>query len=203
MKKLFLGGLSLGIAFLMACGDGELFVPIDPDVQRGIDSQIIDDYLIDQGYAISEVDSTDTGLRYIISNEGTGEPIEESDIVSFNYIGYFTSDTIFDTSIQSVADSITSIENIRDEFLTVFSPNRQYFPLEITYSQSGWTIIGRFIPGFVEGVSVTFKDLRVGGEAIIIMPSQLGYGPSGNFPLIPPDEVLLFKLLPVDVVKQR
>lgn len=48
---------------------------------------------------------------------------------------------------------------------------------------------GQVIPGFDEGVF----QMKVGGRRKIVIPSRLGYGPSGTGP-IPPNAVLVFQV---------
>ncbi len=54
---------------------------------------------------------------------------------------------------------------------------------------------GAVVQGFDEGV----VGMRVGGERRLIVPPELGYGPEGQPPQIPPDSTLVFdvKLLEV------
>jgi len=49
------------------------------------------------------------------------------------------------------------------------------------------------VPGFTQGIGGTdgVKPMKVGGRRIMILPSALGYGPSGNGP-IPPNAPLVF-----------
>ena len=93
----------IGVFWLMACGDGNVFIATDPDIQLAEDSIIIKNYLEDRGF--SNFETSEEGLRYVILEEGTGTPIDESDIVTFDYIGMLTNDTIFDTSVKTVGDS--------------------------------------------------------------------------------------------------
>ena len=54
---------------------------------------------------------------------------------------------------------------------------------------------GRVIKGYDEGVS----KLRVGDQAILVIPGKLGYGPRGIPNVIPPDSTLIFIVEVVDV----
>lgn len=54
---------------------------------------------------------------------------------------------------------------------------------------------GRVIKGWDEGVA----KLRVGDQATLIIPSQLGYGARGAGGVIPPDATLIFIIEVVDV----
>jgi FKBP-type peptidyl-prolyl cis-trans isomerase len=48
--------------------------------------------------------------------------------------------------------------------------------------------LGRVIKGWDEGI----EKLRVGEQATLIIPSQLGYGAEGSGGIIPPDATLIF-----------
>lgn len=54
---------------------------------------------------------------------------------------------------------------------------------------------GRVIKGYDEGLS----NLRVGDQAILVIPGKLGYGPNGIPNVIPPDATLIFIVDVVDV----
>ena len=54
---------------------------------------------------------------------------------------------------------------------------------------------GRVIKGWDEG----FSYLRVGDHAILVIPSNLGYGAAGAGDVIPPDSKLIFVVELVDV----
>lgn len=54
---------------------------------------------------------------------------------------------------------------------------------------------GRVIKGYDEGVA----KLRVGDQAILVIPGKLGYGPKGIPNVIPPDSTLIFIVEVVDV----
>ncbi len=52
------------------------------------------------------------------------------------------------------------------------------------------------IPGWQEGMNT----MNVGGRRRLEIPSQLGYGPVGALPAIPPDSVLIFDVELFDVI---
>ena len=199
-------------ALVASCGDGNVVIMANPSVQAAADSVTIVNYIDNLGY--SDADSVlPSGVHFVILDSGNLEAIDESDIVTFNYVGKLLNDTIFDTSIQEVADSIrTAVEmktaaksdtlDIELALLSVFNERRNYRPLKIVYSASGWTIEGDFINGFADGISATFRLLRTGGAALIVIPSAEAYGTLGSGLLIDPNTVIAFELLPIEVEKQ-
>ncbi len=200
MKTLALISFAIGLTFLISCGEGTVVVIEDPSVQRAIDIGIIDEYLTAKGYDPATVDTTESGVRYIIINEGqTADEnlsIDESDIVDFDYIGRLTTDKLFDTSIESISEEDTAI----------FSSAKVFQPIRINYSTTGWTLGGSFIAGFSQGITATFDKVHVGGKVLIVFPSDLGYGAIPQFgnevETIPANSVVTFELFPVRVIKQ-
>ena len=103
---------------------------------------------------------TNSGLFYVINNEGSGTRPTSSSNVTVAYKGYLLDGNTFD---QSGANGVA-------------------FPLN------------RVIPGWTEGIPL-FKE---GGEGILLVPSNLGYGPSGNRS-IPGGAVLVFDIKLISV----
>lgn len=200
MKNFFLGLSVVASVLFVGCGEGNVVTAIDPNVQLAEDIAIINEYLQDLGYDPNEVDTTETGVRYIILDEGMTEfdslDIDESDIVDFDYIGRLTNDALFDTSIPAIAEQDT----------IVYSENRDYVPLTTTFTSTGWTTNSQYVRGFSEGLSASFDKIHVHGEVLIVFPSNLGYGAAPQFSngeqTIPANSVLTFRLIPVAVVKQ-
>ncbi|MEM0940862.1 MAG: FKBP-type peptidyl-prolyl cis-trans isomerase [Bacteroidota bacterium] len=196
----------------ISCGDGNVTITTDPAIQAAEDSATIVNYLSDLGYEGDEVNVTESGVRYVILDTGDGDSIDESDIVTFDYIGKLLTDTIFDTSIQEIADSIrlavqedtvgVDASNLQLSLLNTFSESREFEPFEITYSASGWPIAGQFIAGFTDGVSATFNKMNTNGSALIVIPSVEAYGTVGSGLLIPPNTVIAFEFFPIEVIKQ-
>ncbi len=175
-----------GLGLLISCGDGKVVILTDLNEQRTADTETINKYLIDNGFIPSEIDTTELGVRYIIFEEGTGQQLDESDIVTFDYTGSLVNGNIFDTSVESVANSL-------DNFTA--SPR-----IRITYAKTGWSF-SVFVTGFTDGIAKTFNKMREGGHIRFIMRSELGYASVARGS-IPANSVLIFDVFPVHVRKQ-
>ncbi len=207
----------IGVLWLMACGDGNVFIATDPDIQLAEDSVLIKSFFEAKG--LTDFETTERGVRYAILDEGVGEKISESDIVTFDYIGMLAEETIidgdtiiFDTSIKAVGDSIRAhflVDSVGMEDKTIpelllftYTESRIYSPFIITYASSGWTVEGQFVPGFSDGITQTFNQMGIEGRALIAMPSSLAYGTFPQGSLIPANSVLVFELRPTSVIEQ-
>ncbi|MEM7297198.1 MAG: FKBP-type peptidyl-prolyl cis-trans isomerase [Bacteroidota bacterium] len=218
MKNILLALVFGSIIIVMSCGDGNVTITPDATIQETEDSATIVNYLADLGYEGDEVGNGLSGVRYVVLDSGSvaNEAIEEGDIVTFFFIGKTLNDTIFDTSIEAVGDSIRLAveENLGSDtsdvelvYLERFPETRTYAPYEFTYSESTWTtdrgIIGfSLINGFRIGFAASLKGVRLDGTTLIVMPSSQAYGTFGSGILIEPNEVIAFELHPVEVIKQ-
>lgn len=101
--------------------------------------------------------TTESGLTYIITQQGEGAQAKAGDTVSVHYTGLLTDGSVFDSSVE------------RGEPIE--------FPLGM----------GRVIKGWDEGIA----KLQAGGQAVLIIPPELGYGAGGVGP-IPPNATLIF-----------
>ncbi|MEM6642225.1 MAG: FKBP-type peptidyl-prolyl cis-trans isomerase [Bacteroidota bacterium] len=213
MKNFLLVGGLLSAIIWSSCGTNVLERP-DPDVQAATDSAIIINYLSDIGL-LGQDSMLENGVHFVILDEGDSLQIEDSDIVTFDFTGKLLNDTIFDTSIQPVGDSIlrevqadtagiTEISNTQLALLNSFPETRTYSSIEFTYTPSGWTLgANTYIAGFSSGITAALNGLQVGGSALIVIPSRLAYGVQGTGILIPPNTVVAFEIYPVEVKKQR
>ena len=110
--------------------------------QLSIDSELIDNYLKD-----NDIDAVKTasGLRYVITNEGTGENASPGDRVTVHYTGMLLDGTTFDSSVER-ADPFSfdlgqgNVIKGWDEGITYFnkgSIGTIYIPSSLGYGPSG------------------------------------------------------------------
>ncbi len=112
----------------------------------------------------AEAQKTDSGLMYIVHEEGKGPKPAAGQNVKVHYELKLADGVVVDSSYSRGT------------------------PLEIPIG------VGRVIPGWDEGIQL----LNEGSKATLIVPSDLGYGPSGAGGVIPPNATLIFK---VELVK--
>lgn len=94
MNKLLF--LSLGLFLFVACQK-----ELSPEEQLQKDLELIKKYLSDNNLA---ADSTNSGLHYIITKEGTGSNPDINSTVTVKYKGYLLDGSVFDeTSSSSTA----------------------------------------------------------------------------------------------------
>ena len=165
------------LANVVSCSTSRLVDPHDPVEQLEIDIDLIEEYLAENGY--TDYDTLDSEVRVVILEEGTGDAIEFSDIIQYEYIGKFTNNVIFDTSIEQLAydqdvaniidttyqkddngdfiledgEKVIETINYEDDYFPIYTPSRDYGPLITTHSQGGWFILQtNSIFGFRVGV---------------------------------------------------
>jgi peptidylprolyl isomerase len=109
-----------------------------------------------------EFTTTDTGLKYRITREGTGAKPAVTGAVEVHYEGKLADGTEFDSSYKRQRPAEFGLQDV----------------------VAGWT----------EGLQLVAK----GGQIDLIIPSELGYGPSGGGP-IPPDATLYFTVELLDI----
>lgn len=121
-------GVLLGVAAMVSCTD-----PIADDAEKErkrvadslaqaeIDQDLIEDYWTAKGYDDGDLypfDSiTSSGVRCVILEDAGGDKPEFNQIVSVHYIGQFLNDSVFDTSVDTLAvylDSMAWIEKWKD-----------------------------------------------------------------------------------------
>ena len=66
--------------------------------QLETDIEIIEQFIADNG--LTGVQSTENGLHYIISDPGTAEKPTIDDVVTVDYLGYYTDGETFDSSYE-------------------------------------------------------------------------------------------------------
>lgn len=126
-----------------------------------------------------EPQKTETGLQYVITDEGAGTKANVGDTVVVNYVGALTNDKIFDTNIEETAKAEGA-----------HNPMRPYEPLRFRIGHDP------VIQGWTEGMQLLAK----GGKATFLIPSNLGYGERGGGNEIPPYAPLVFKVELLDII---
>lgn len=141
------------------------------------EGKTIEAYIQEKGLTASK---TESGLYYVIEQEGTGEATTPGTTMYVNYAGYLLDGTLFDTSIPEIAKA----NNMFDE-------QRPYEALPVNVG------MGQVIPGWDEGLML----LKKGSKGKFIIPSPLGYGENGAGAMIPPNSILVFDVEVTDVQK--
>lgn len=117
--------------------------------------------------------ATESGLYYIVEEEGDGAKPKDGDMVDMHYAGYLVDGTLFDTSIKELAQK-EGVYNAQRE---------PYAPFAVQYGPGA-----RVIEGWKEGMSL----MNVGDKFKLIIPPNLGYGARGAGGVIPPNAWLIF-----------
>lgn len=105
-----------------------------------------------------QLKTTESGLKYVIIEEGTGKAAEQNKNVEVLYYGILPSGEEFDNSFKRGA------------------------PIPFKLGQ------GQVIRGWDEGIAL----LKEGSQAVLFIPSELGYGATGSGSSIPPNSELIF-----------
>lgn len=122
--------------------------------------------------------TTPSGVIYKITKKGTGVKPADGTKVNISYAGYFEDGTLFDSNFEEVAKAYGKYDANRSA-----QGGYKPFPFEAGKKDG-------MIPGFLEGLS----QLSFGDKAIVFMPSNLAYGPSGAGGVIPPNANLIFEV---------
>ncbi len=154
----------------------------DMDKKKNAEDGKIKAYIADNNL---KVQTSTTGLQYVVNAAGAGVKAVDGDTVSVNYTGKFTKKgtdkkyKVFDTSDEKIAKDAK-----------VFQEGRPYGPTKM--------VVGGTVPGFTEAIKLVGK----GGKITAIIPSKLGYGEQGGGP-IAPYSPLVFDIEIVDIIKPK
>jgi len=140
------------------------------------DVAAIDAFLAEKGI---QAEKTESGLRYVITQPGTGENCKPSQTASVNYAGYTLEGRYFDCSSKEVAQA-----------KGVYNPAREpYEPYPVTIDQTS----------VIKGWHEALKLMNKGSKATFYIPSPLAYGSQQRSEVILPNTILVFDLEVVDV----
>jgi cyclophilin family peptidyl-prolyl cis-trans isomerase len=128
--------------------------------------------------AKAEATTTASGLKYKITQKGSGVKPAEGTTFFFHYAGYFEDGNLFDSSIAEVAKAYGKYDANRDA-----QKGYQAFPF-VAGKKDG------MIPGFIEALDM----MTDGDKAIFFLPANLAYGEKGAGGVIPPNATLVFEI---------
>lgn len=137
-------------------------------------------YLTDTKITATE---TPSGLRYKITQTGTGKKPADGTTVYIHYAGYLEDGSLFDSSYESVNKECGKFDENR-------AKQNGYQPFPFEYGNKDG-----LIPGFIEGLSM----MNFGDKAIVYIPSKLGYGERGAGNVIPPNANIIFEVEMLEV----
>lgn len=159
--------------FIIGCSNSE---DTNPEAQLAKDLSLIDQYVAEQGL---DVDIDESGIRYVIKNEGNGNFPETGEIVRVDYEVFLLNGTFVDTSIEQTARANNA-----------FNEQREYVPFQFRIGGGG----------VIEGFDLGTRLLSLGGSGTFLLPSALAYGtggtPSGS---VPANASLIFNITLVEI----
>ena len=147
----------------------------DKQEQMDIDIAAIDAYL-KKNSIIAE--TTESGMRYVILEEGSGPKPQVGDQVQVNYTGNVLEGDYFDTSVEDKAKEFG-----------LHDPRRPYDPFEFILGTGG------VIHGWDEGIAL----LNKGSKARLYIPSPMAYGDQHRSEIIVANAILEFEVELVDI----
>lgn len=111
-----------------------------------------------------------SGLKYYISEKGTGDKLSVTSTVEAYYAVYFTNGNLLQTNNLTTAEALETVD------LQQKAANR-YVPMKTGIGPDNTQMIA----GFKEG----FQQLSVGDKATLFVPSHLAYGERGRRGIAP------------------
>ncbi len=144
------------------------------------DLETIDQYLTLKGITAQK---TESGLRYVITQPGTGANATTGQNVSVNYSGYTLDGKYFDSSVKAVSQE-KGIYDARRE---------PYKAFDLVVDRSN----------VIKGWHEALKTLNKGAKGTFYIPSTLGYGPQRMSEVIAENSILVFDIELIDVKEAK
>ena len=144
--------------------------------------KVIEDKLLYFDALKGKASRTSSGLKYIITQKGKGTKPTKGTQITMNYAGFLENGKLFDTNIQSVAETFGKYDAARAQ-------QGGYEPIPFQAGRKEG-----MIPGFIEGLD----KMSFGDKAILFIPSHLAYGAGGAGDIIPPYANLIFEVELID-----
>jgi len=157
----------------------EKYIAQDRDKAKNAEAGKIENYIKKNNL---DVKTTDSGLKYKVEKEGSGNKPNVGDTVVVHYTGRFLGGKIFDSSVKEDAKKGSVYNQMREP----------YDPIRIPIG------VGAVVPGWDEGIQLLSK----GAKATFILPSKLAYGEQGSMG-IQPYTPLAFSIEVLDVIPPK
>ena len=126
----------------------------------------------------------DSGLKYFISEKGTGEKLPSDAKVSAHYAVYFDNGKLLETSKLEIAEALDVVNQRR-------KAADRYQPIKVDIGPDA-----HMISGFKEGL----QQLNVGDKATLFIPYHLAYGEAGTRG-IPGKSNIIFEVEVLELLK--
>ncbi|MEO9482581.1 MAG: FKBP-type peptidyl-prolyl cis-trans isomerase [Ekhidna sp.] len=141
-----------------------------------IDNEIIDNYLSENNI---ETEKTESGLRYVITQEGSGPKPTQGQRVNVNYTGWILNGAYFDSNNKEFA-----LEN------GLYDARREpYGPISFPLGQRE----------VIDGWDEAFALFNEGTKARLYIPSTLGYGSRDRSAILRANSILVFDVELVEI----
>jgi FKBP-type peptidyl-prolyl cis-trans isomerase FkpA len=144
--------------------------------QLGKDTVAIDKFLADKAIVAQK---TPSGVRYVITQPGTGPNAATGQNVKVNYTGYLLDGKYFDTSVKATAQEKGLYDQRREP----------YSPFDLVIDRSN----------VIKGWHDALKTMNKGSKATFYIPSTLGYGPQRASEVIAENSILVFDIEMLDI----
>lgn len=181
MKLFGLFALFLSFFWVLAACDEE---GVSAEEQREREDRIIREYLSKNN--LTNFQQTESGMYYIVLEEGTGVTTPDTTLVTVDYEGWVLYGQKFDSSFER-GEPIRFQSTTGRTFVEFDTLNRP------VYANSG------VIDGWVEAIDL----MKKGEKTRFFMPSQLAYGAAGTRDearnvIIPGNQVIYFDIKLLD-----
>ena len=172
MKYLFNTVLFCFILFLVACVEED---SVTPEEKLDRNTTSIQSFLLSN--SISDYDSTESGIYYLVENEGNGESPLIGDTVVVNYTTMSLGSSVEPSDIGNNYGDIIYSTYYNEDSVEMSVGQLINVPSTVTL-------------GWIEALQL----MQVGSRMVFFFPSELAYGVRGFPPFIGQDEVVVYDI---------
>jgi FKBP-type peptidyl-prolyl cis-trans isomerase FkpA len=147
--------------------------------QLGKDTVAIDKFLAEKNISAQK---TESGIRYVITQQGKGDNAAPGENVTVNYTGYLLNGKYFDSSVKEIAQEKGLYDARREP----------YKPFDLVVDRSN----------VIRGWHEALKLMNKGAKGTFYIPSTLGYGPQRMSEVIEENSILVFDIEMIEIKKE-